>query len=1424
MISFGDFRLDRGTRRLRRRGSERPLRAKSSAVLLYLAEHPNRLVTHAELQRAVWPATTVSPSVLRVSIGEIRAALGAEADRFLTTVPRRGYRFTLETGVATPIFVGCDAEQAELHEALARARSGRRQVVLVAGEAGAGKTALLDQFLETLRADGVRCARGQALELHEGGEGCAAILDLLSRLCDEAAGDDVVSTLSRRAPGWLLQLPGRVDDATAERLRGRATTPSWEGRLLELSEAVETLAAEQPLVLVLEDLQWSDASTLDALAQLARRTVAAQLLVVASYRPEALADCHPFVATRPRLLENERCVEMRLGRLPVEQVEAYLARRLAPQPLGDGVARALHDASGGHPLRLAATVDQLLDRHRLLVRDGAWQLDGPAAEAGGDEHVDSEPPADGGDLPSRAAERRQLTVVSCDLVGASALAERLDPEDLRSVVRAVQESASAVIQRWEGYVAQYLVDGWLAYFCYPQAHEDDAERAVRAGLEMLTALQRVNESLEREYGILLAVRIGVHTGEVVIGEVGGGATRGMIALGDVPHLAARARSAAAPDTLVITRATQRLVPETFVVEDAGAEAVQDERGPLPLVRVLSASERRGRLAGAPGRLTSFSGREPELAMLAEHWKAARQGHGRSVLVQGEAGIGKSRLALQLRERLAAVPHAWIEIGATPYTTGTPFHPVIALVVQGLGFEADDTAAEKLVKLERGLAELASPEAVALTAGLLGLPSPTRLELSADLQRRKTIELVARWMLAISASQPTVLLVDDVQWCDPSSLELLGHLVARSAGKPLLVVLTARPEFTPPWSASDHVMTLTLARLSEGETRDMIVALAPEALPARTVDALVARSDGMPLYVEELTRSVLEPETTRSVDAIPATLADALMGRLDRLSTAKDLAQRAAVIGRETSYPLLAAVVGRDDAALRRDLTRLVEASILVARGEPPHSTYAFRHALIQEAAYQSLLKRARQQLHARIGEVLETRFPERVESEPEVVARHYEQAGLAAPAIAHYQRAGQRAAERSANEEAIGHLRRALALLATLPDDRERDQRELGIQMAIATPLGAAVGFSHPDCEAVYARARALANRIGAAPQLARVLTGLATAYFVQGDLATGEAIGRDALAAAERTDDSLDLLLGHVVVGFPHFYRGSFARAAEHYGQATTLYDPREHASFARTLGWDRGVNAHAYLAWCHLYLGHHDRALALSDKAVELAKRIDHPLTLANVLLHVGIHHIERREPDRALARGEELAGLAEPLGFPLFAGAGRFIRACARADAGNLEAGIAEMEHALAELAQVAVGIGAPGFLTLYAERLRRVGRHDDTLRVVTLGLMRAESQLSHWVDAELQRVYARTLLDRGDAVEEAESRLMQSLEIAQRQENNLFGLRTAMDIARLWRRRGKRDAAGALLAPLHASFTEGFELQDLQDAKALLNELA
>ncbi len=630
------------------------MRAKSSAVLLHLAEHPDRLVTHDELLRAAWPGTSVSQTVLRVCIREIRAALGEDADRFLTTVPRRGYRFAVEPaerGANAPVFVGRDVERAALHAALAETQGGQRRVVLVSSPAGGGKTALLDHFLDEVRADGgARCARGQAFELQGRVEGCTAVLDLLSRLCDEAGGDEVVEALARRAPGWLLQLPGRVDDGTADTLRARLANASWEGRLLELSEAVESLAAEKPLVLVLEDLHWSDASTIDALAYLTRRTVAARLLVVGTYRASALADGSPFLSTLQRLRADGLCAETALAPLSLGEVEAFLARRLAPPLLGDGVARALHDATGGHALRLVATVDQLLAQRTLEVRDGAWRLAGAIPESSLDavgRRVRPPSPADAADDVAdvaMAAERRQLTVLSCDLVGATDLAQRLDPEDLRSVVRAFQEAASEVIRRYEGHVAQYLIDGLLAYFCYPQAHEDDAERAVRAGLEILSALATLNDTLEREYRVRLATRIGIHTGPVVIGEMGGGARSGMIALGDVPHMAARVQAAAEPDSVCITPATQRLVAGRFLVEDRGPQPLEDLREPLPLHRVVQASGVRGRLAAATGRLTPFVGRDRELATLLESWARARKGKGEVVVVRGEAGVGKSRLA------------------------------------------------------------------------------------------------------------------------------------------------------------------------------------------------------------------------------------------------------------------------------------------------------------------------------------------------------------------------------------------------------------------------------------------------------------------------------------------------------------------------------------------------------------------------------------------------------------------------------------------------------------------------------------------------------------------------------------------------------------------------------------------------------------
>ncbi len=710
------------------------------------------------------------------------------------------------------------------------------------------------------------------------------------------------------------------------------------------------------------------------------------------------------------------------------------------------------------------------------------------------------PPADA-DV-ARAGERRQLTVLFCDLVGSTPLAQQLDAEDWRDVVTRYQKACAEQVARFGGHVAQYLGDGLLVYFGWPTAHEDDPERAVRSGLAILDAMARLDVSLGAGDATHLAVRIGLHTGPVVIGEMGGAARSEVLALGDTTNVAARVQGAAEPDTVVITAATQRLVAGIFVVEDRGPQALKGVREPVTLYRVVQPSGVRSRLDVAAGRLTRFVGRDVELATLVDRWERAADGEGQNVVVLGEAGVGKSRLVYQLHEHLAAVPHTWLECGATSYTEGTPFHPIIALVSQGLAFAPEDTAGEKLRKLEAELRTLASAENVSLLADFLGLLSPTRLHFSPELQRRKTIDLLVQWNLVMSAAQPLVVFVEDLHWCDVSTLELLGHLIAQSPTARVLLLATARPEFTPPWPARSNLTTVQLARLTRRQAREMVMALCAGAgdpglgagptrdsrtLNPEVLDALVARADGVPLYVEELTKSVVEPGTARDVEAIPATLADSLMARLDRLSAAKEVAQRAAVLGRDFGYPLLAAMVGMDEVALRQGLGRLVDAEILFARGEPPAATYSFKHALIQETAYQSLLKRTRQQLHARVAEVLEERFPERVAAEPEVIGRHCEQAGLVAQAITHYQLAGERATRRSANEEAIGHLRRALDLVAPLPETRARHQMELRLQMALAAPLAAIKGWSHPETEQAYTRARQLVSEIGESPELSRV-------------------------------------------------------------------------------------------------------------------------------------------------------------------------------------------------------------------------------------------------------------------------------------------------------------------------------------------------
>jgi class 3 adenylate cyclase/tetratricopeptide (TPR) repeat protein len=1035
-------------------------------------------------------------------------------------------------------------------------------------------------------------------------------------------------------------------------------------------------------------------------------------------------------------------------------------------------------------------------------------------------------PATGAAAPSpesEKGERRQLTVVFCDLVGSTELSAQLDPEDLREVVRAYQGAAAGAVERFGGHVAQYLGDGILAYFGYPQAHDDDAERALRAGLAAIDGVRALRERLGRS----LAVRVGVHTGPVVVGEMGAGARRETLALGETTNVAARLEAAAAPDTVVASGTTLRLARGIFVTEDLGALALKGVPEPVPAQRVVQPSGVRSRLDVAAGRLTRFVGRDAELGTLVDRWERAADGEGQNVLVVGEAGVGKSRLAYQLRERLAATPHTWLECGASPYTEGTPFHPVIALVTQGLAFTAADTTAEKVEKIERGLRDLASPENVALLADFLGLPPPTPLTLNPDVQRRKTMELLAQWNLAISAIQPLVLLVEDLHWCDASSLELLGRIIAQSATARVLFVATARPEFTAPWPARSNLTTVQLARLSKRQAREMVTTLLGGTVPAETLEALVARADGVPLYVEELTKAVAEPGAARGVDAIPTTLAGSLMARLDRLSTAKEVAQRAAVLGREFGYPLLAAVVGMEEAGLRQGLARLVGAEIVFQRGEPPDATYTFKHALVQEAAYESLLKRTRQQLHGRVVDVLGERFPERVESEPEVVARHAEAAGRSDDAITYYGRAGERALARSAHEDAVGQLRKAIVLVEARPAGAERDARELTLQLALGGSLVAARGYGHAETGAAYERAAGLGAATGDLARLGVARTGLSISYVHWGEVERGRVLAAEVLAAADVRRDRYQAFFAHTNVAVPEHFQGKFASSLAHCERAIALaialYDPAQPHRHLRVFGNDPGISALNHSAWNLWQLGKPDAALARAREAVALARRLDDPFSLAFALFFETVVYWCRRDVAAQRECATEVVSLSETQGFPFWLGLGRALHATARVVGGDVAA-LPEILDGMALVGETGSQLGAPELLAALAEAQRAAGQLAEAQGTVATALAIAAQTGQPYFDADLHRLDGDLVLATGGPADEVAARYHRALAIAREQGARSLELRAATSLARPWRDQGKRAEARDLLGPVYAWFTEGFYTGDLIDAKALLAELS
>ena len=764
-------------------------------------------------------------------------------------------------------------------------------------------------------------------------------------------------------------------------------------------------------------------------------------------------------------------------------------------------------------------------------------------------------------------ERRYLTVMFCDLVGSTSISAGLDAEEWRDLVGAYLDATSAAVTEMGGHVAKKLGDGLMALFGYPVAQENDAERAARAALSIQRVLAEVNRKNAGGGKPALNARIGIETGPVVVdlaGEI----------YGDAPNIAARVQALAEPGTVVVTARVQRQVAGLFVAEERGSHELKGVPEPVTLFRLVRASGA-GRRSGQRN-LTPLVGREEEIAMLMRRWERARQGEGQLVLIVGEPGLGKSRLIEEFHARLRETPHTWIEWSCSQLLQSTPLHPIAEWGRQRFG-GADVPAEQRLADLENSLNQmkLDPGENAALLAPLLDIPLPPdrALAFPPDVLRRRQLLALSASVMASARVQPVVLTFEDLHWADPTTLEVLRGIAERGALAPLFVLITARPEFRAPWGMRSHHGTISLAPLDRQQVRRMVGELAaPHALPKEVVDGVTERTGGVPLFVEEVTRLLLERGEHGGAQIIPPTLQQSLMARLDRLGPAREVAQIGAVIGRDFSYPLLRAVAGMEDAPLQKALERLAEADIVLVQGLPPDADYRFKHALIQDAAYENLLKSRRQQFHRRIAQTLVERFPEVAEAEPAIIAHHYMEAGLGEHAIVFWQKAGQRAVARSANLEAIAHLTKGLEVLKTQPETPARDQQELVLQTIVGVPLIAVKGMAAPEVERAYARARQLCLQVGDTPQLFPALNGLWWFYEVKPDLRTAYELAQQLLDLAGRGDDLALLIQAHRAMGHTLFWRGEFSSARSHLEQAIACYDPQQHRSLAFTYGEHAG------------------------------------------------------------------------------------------------------------------------------------------------------------------------------------------------------------------------------------------------------------
>jgi class 3 adenylate cyclase/predicted ATPase len=1046
-------------------------------------------------------------------------------------------------------------------------------------------------------------------------------------------------------------------------------------------------------------------------------------------------------------------------------------------------------------------------------------------------------------IDKSSAERRQVTVMFTDLVGSTTLSARVDPEDSREIILAYQKCVADIVRHNGGFVAQYLSQGVLVYFGYPQAHEDDAERAVRAGLELIAAMV----GLEARASV--QTRVGIATGLVVVGDlIGSGEAQERGIVGDTPNLASRLPGIAEPNKVIIAEGTRRLIGNLFELEDLGAKDLNGIAGPVRAWAALRASsvESRFEALHATG-LTTLVGREEETDLLLRRWSRVKTGEGQVVLLAGEAGIGKSRLTAALLERLGSEPYARVRYFCSPQHTDSAFYPIIGQMERAAGLAHNDTPQARLVKLDALLAQTStSAQDAGLFAEMLSLPNDGRypaLDKDPQQRRQKTLEALILQMHALARHTPVLMIFEDAHWADPTSLEVFSRIVDRIRSLRVLLIVTLRPEFAPPWVGQPHVTALTINRLAKREVGTLIDRVVGNKLISANIrQDIVERADGIPLFVEEMTKAVLEAgnegtaeQTVASIPsaalAVPASLHASLMARLDRLGPAKEMAQIGSAIGRDFTHALLAAVVRKPDAELCPALDRLIDAGLLFRQGTPPHATYLFKHALVQDAAYGTLLREPRRALHARIAETLESQFAEIAENQPELLARHCTEAGLIEKAASLWGKAAQRSLARSALVEAAEQLTRALAQIAMLPSTPALRREEIRLQVALINPLMNVKGFSAPETKAATERASLLieqAKALGEPPEdpllIFSVLHGFWVASFVafNGDVMRN--LAAQFLALAEKQEATLPLMNGHRMMAVSLTNTGDIAEGRAHYDRAIALYNPVEHRPLATRFAQDAGVANLSFRSLALWILGYPDAALADSAQALRDAREIGQAATLMFALAQTSMAPFLCGRYTAANASADELAVLADETGAVYWKAYGMAFQGCVFAWTGNASDAVHIITSGVAALRSTGNSLWTPFHMSYLARAYADLGRFDDAWHSIGEAVTAAATTKERWFEAELNRIAGEiALMSPEPNATKAEAYFSRALTVARDQKAKSFELRAVMSMAKLWADQGKRNEASELLAPVYGWFTEGFDTRDLQQAKALLADL-